>query len=119
MSATTKARMEELWAELGQRWLDENPVMEPPAGFELDPTEVGPTRRLNLGFDDGWYLIAFDEETGADDVSLAFFPDGRTARRLVAEIATSSEAVIRIQLWVDSDCVWAARRSAAAAAVSG
>lgn len=108
-AAPRKALMEAMWEEVGRRWLAEyqSPIGVP-EGFELDPGEVGPTRR-RTGCD-GWYLSSVDSETREDDELVAMFPDGAGSFRLMARVAESDPRVQRVQLWVDDDCVWAARR---------
>lgn len=98
------------WSELGAAWLREHPITTPPGFFELDPDEVGPSRRTgNAAPPDGWYLTTIDPETGDDAETVAMFPDVPEAVDFMHRIACRPE-IQRVQLWQDGSCVWAARR---------
>lgn len=91
-------------AAFGTDWLRDHPVMEPPAGFVLDPLAVGFVR----GGDDrsGWFLIDTEDETTYK------FEDGPVARAMVREHVERNANVCRIELWAGPSCLWAAMRIA-------
>ncbi len=100
--------MEERWSATGLQWLVDNPVMEPPPGFRLDPLAVGPTRGED-GEDDGsgWFLRGVEPEEVTDH----HFADVGPARSLVESLAHNDPDVHRIELWEGKNCVWAAVRT--------
>ncbi len=103
---TMSDEMRERWWRVGEEWLADHPVMDPPAGFELDPLAVGPIR----GEDErsGWFLLGADPD---EEVLYTLADLGPAARELVVATADYYPQVARIELWDGQNCVWAAKRS--------
>lgn len=110
-TASLQDEMSDRWRALGAQWLADHPITNPPGFFELDPEEVGPSRRTgDAATDDGWYLMTVNPETGEDDRTIATFPDVPEATNFMPHVLAYHSEVQRVQLWQGGACIWAARR---------